>query len=91
MIFGRRDLLKSLVPVALVPTLTVEGKAASEATLMHPGTYLMFIDEMVVNLDDLAGSVLPVGITVHIFGLKLRPGQNIDDAVRLYELGDTRP
>lgn len=85
----RRDLLKSLLPVAFLPQLTINGKkTASEAAAIPPGHYLMFVDAMVCDIYELLGgpNVLPEGTTIHIIPLKLRPGQTIDDAVRIYEL-----
>lgn len=92
MIFNRRDLLKSMLPVALTPTLTINGKPAAAASAVHAGRYVLFADAQVVDGETLADqrSNLADDIVIEIVLLKLHHGQTIDDAVRLYELADPR-
>lgn len=84
----RRNLLKSLLPVAFMPQLTISGKAVSEAVALQSRHYLLFVDAAMVDVDALICGPcdLPEGTVINIVRVKLPGHKNIDDAVRMYEL-----
>lgn len=92
MTFGRRELLKALVPMTAAPTFVINGIAKSEAHLIPPGFYLLFVDAQVVDVQDLMDNhrQIPEGVCIEIIPLKLRHEQTIDDAVRIYGLDHPR-
>jgi hypothetical protein len=88
----RRAFIWKLGAVPLAACVTFDGKVASAAAKFESGHYILFADAQTINIDNLAESTgvpgLPDNCFIEIVALKLRPGQTIDDAVRLYKVQD---
>lgn len=87
----RRYFLARLGAVPLAAQLVIDGKAASVNAKLESGHYLLFVDPQAVNIEDVAGAaspMLPPDCFIEIISVKLKPGQTMDDAVRLYQVVD---
>lgn len=88
---NRRELIKSIVPAAMIPTLTVNGITKAAAVLVPKGYYMLFVDVVSVDVDGLAATSLPdvaQDIVMDVIPVKLRSGQSIQDAIALYKVTD---
>lgn len=86
---NRRELITSIVPAVLIPTLTINGMTKAAATRVAPGYYMLFVDPSAVDIEALAATQLPEAgkdVVMDIFAVHVRPGQQIQDAVALYKL-----
>lgn len=82
MILDRRNLLKSIVGVPLIAI--APGAKALATKDKH---YLLFFDRDTVNIDELASREfpqLPNGFVMELIPVRLRAGQTIDDAIKVY-------
>ena len=88
----RRGFIWRLGTVPLATCLAVDGKVASAAAKFESGHYIVFADAQVININNLAELIpdhpLPDHCFIEIIPLKLRNGQTIDDAVRIYRMED---
>ena len=92
----RRELLRCLTPVLLTPwVLDKAGKAEEIARVVevkHLGRYLVFLNAAKMDVEQFCQAPLgvkhplPPGTPVH--PVYLRPGESMDDVVRIYELPD---
>lgn len=82
----RRELVKNLVALPLVTTLRIDGKAACSGTPIPAGHYLLFYDEVVVDVDGLIEGPIPENTVFTLIGLRLKSGQTIEDAIRIYKI-----
>ena len=81
---NRRELIKSIVPLALTP-MVVQGKEVGKVVKVDPqAKYLVFLSDR-CGLDIEAfcrmESPLPIGTPVYMVR-----GEEIDDAIRIYKV-----
>jgi hypothetical protein len=80
----------ALAAVPFTTQLTINGREATAAAKLHPGAhYLLFVDVQVADcnlLMEQQAANLPEDCVVEIIPLKLKHGQTMDEAVRLYRV-----
>ena len=79
----RRDLIRSIFCLPMLRDNHMPDVVHVPVTEKH---IMMFCDSRSVNIDALVRLPAPAGVAIDIIPLKLRPGQTIEDAVRLYEV-----
>ena len=80
---NRRELLKSLAPVACAPLL-VKGKDVGRVLKIEPDSkYVVFVNPALIDLESfcLDNTAFPDGTTVHAVY-----GDDIDKAIRIFKL-----
>ena len=82
------QLIKALVPAALIPTLTINEKTAAAAVRIPPGHYMLFVAPDAVDIEALTDSPCPFGVEMDIVAVHLRSGENIQDKIALYKVGE---
>jgi hypothetical protein len=93
----RRAFIWKVATVPLAACAVLDGKVASAVTPKFEANshYILFADAQAINIDNLTELIpappLPDNCFIEIVPLKLRSGQTIDDAVRLYKVEDARP
>jgi hypothetical protein len=81
----RRELLAALPGLALMPTLTVDGKANKALAYLPKGHYMVFADVRAVDLEGLMNTPSPEGITMDLIPVRLGQDQTIHDVVAIYK------
>ena len=80
---NRRELLKSLAPLAMIP-VAFKGKEVGKAILIDPNRkYIVFLDREMVDLESFCRyeSALPAGTPVH--SVYVPRDKTIDEAITL--------
>jgi hypothetical protein len=85
----RREVLRTLAAVGAVPLVAGEGLLAKtrEAEIKPEKEYFLFCDPATVDVAQLIDDIRP-NCLMWLIPVKPRHGQTIDDAVKLYELGE---
>lgn len=82
----RRGLLQLLPALPLLPNLDVRGNQQGVVAKVTPRYYMIFVDTEAFNLDTVLEMTIPVpDVEMEFFALRLKYGQTIDDAVKIYE------
>jgi hypothetical protein len=84
------------VPLAACAVLDEKVISAVAPKFEANSHYILFADAQAMNIEHLTDLIpgtppLPDNCFIEIVPLKLRNGQTIDDAVRLYQVSDARP
>ncbi|MBA0086343.1 MAG: hypothetical protein HRJ53_15285 [Acidobacteria bacterium Pan2503] len=82
----RRELIKALLPIPLVPEF-INAQPVTVAEI-KPGNYMLFFDPQVIDVDQLVLGMPFPHCMLQFVPVKLRQGQTIDDAVKLYKLDE---
>ena len=83
---NRRELLKSLVPLAMIP-VALDGKEVAKAIPLDPNAkYIVFIDPAMIDLDSFCRHqyALPAGTVV--YPVNVPSDKTIDEAIRIYKV-----
>jgi hypothetical protein len=93
----RRTLIHAIAAMPIIPLLSsrtyhgpaleAEEKIEVAAAAVRPGKYVVFVDAMAVDFDQLVNTPLPFpDVVMDVIPLRLGAGQTIDDCVRIYEV-----
>jgi hypothetical protein len=83
----RRGMLKLLPSPPFIPHIVVEGETKSAAVKLTPRFYILFFDAAALDITTLMDEPVPVpDVEMELVALHLRPGQSLEEAVKIYEV-----